>query len=252
MSSRVVLLILLAGCWNAEQTSAATPANVATAAPAVGVVPTVEIISEAEWEACADCDDQSREGGAPLRFVHFPAVTHTGDLIAVAEERDGWGHVPVPGARLVDRRGKTVRWFPIAGAGADAKVAVTAVNAELAKHTWSTFEAATPKVRELSDTLSETEVTFGSFTARYKRRHDGNTSLPPSEIRVIDASGRVLVERTDTERAWHAPPRCNLPAFELVGTSTSGRVMLFKTGLGMGGHDCDGVEQRPSWHVLAF
>ena len=247
MYVRVALLALVAGCWNAEHSTPTPPTNVSTAAPVVGVVPSVEIISDAEWAECPDCDDQSREGGAPLRFKNFPAVTHTGDLIAVAEERDGWGHVPIPGVRLLDRNGKTARWLPIAGADA-----VTAANAELAKYAWSTLDKPTPKVKELSDTLSETELTFGPYTARYKRRDDGNTVLPPSEIRVFDAAGHALAERTDTETAWNAAPACNLPAFTLVGASASGRVILFMTGLGMGGHDCDGVEERPNWHVLSF
>ena len=199
-----------------------------------------------------DCDEQSLEGGAPLRFANLPAVSVDGELIAVVEERDGWGHVPVPGVRLLARDGTTVTWLPIAGTDAQATAAADAVNRELARHTWTRLALPTPTTRALPDDGLETELTFGPYAAHYWQRHDGDTRLPPAEIRVVDGAGHVVAERRDTERAWSAPPACNLPAFQLVGVSATARVMLFTTGLGMGGHNCDGVEQRPRWHVLAF
>jgi hypothetical protein len=41
-------------------------------------------------------------------------------------------------------------------------------------------------------------------------------------------------------------------SFQFVGACASPGVLLFMTGLGMGGHNCDGVEQPPTWHVLTF
>ena len=117
---------------------------------------------------------------------------------------------------------------------------------------WVPLTRPEPNHKELSDELSETAIAFGAYTAVYQRRNEGNYWLPPSELRVTDARGRVVVERKDTERVWHAQNACNLPAFELVGASAKPGVILFRTGLGMGGHDCDGIVQPPHWHVLAF
>lgn len=246
-------IVVLSGCWSGSQPSAPpAPATSRASTTAQPVVPSVEVIGQAEWEACADCDEQSLEGGAPLRFANLPAVTLEGDLIAVVEERDGWGHVPVPGVRILGRDGMTITWLPIAGTGAQAATAAGAVNRELARHTWTRIMRPAPTTRALPADGLETEVTFGPYTAHYRQRHDGDTLLPPAEIRVVDGAGHVIAERRDTEHAWSAPPTCNLPAFQLVGVSATARVMLFTTGLGMGGHNCDGVEQRPSWHVLAL
>ncbi|MBA3540863.1 MAG: hypothetical protein H0T79_14720 [Deltaproteobacteria bacterium] len=250
--SLVLVTIVLGSCWATEQPKITTPASTSPAAPVRGsVVPSVGIMSAAELEDCEDCEPWPGDE-ARLRFDDLPAVTLDGSLIAVAEERDYWGHVPVPGVRLLDRQGKTSRWLPVDGNPVATKAAVRTINAELARHAWSSLESPEATTRELADDGAETELVFGGYTAHYRRRHDGNTLLPPSEIRVSDAAGRVVVERRDTETAWSAPPACNLPAFKFVGASASGRVMLFTTGLGMGGHNCDGVAQPPSWHVLAF
>ena len=253
--------LLLAGCWNSTPSSPQTPPAEATASASPGVVPTVELVSEKEWEACQEqqgslrpdfyCEDQMLEGGAPLRYAKFPAVARDGSLIAIVEERDGWGHVK-PGIRLLDREGGTVKWFSIEGAGAVAKAGVKRANAELAPPAWVARPKPELNHKELSDDLIETEIAFGDYRAVYKRRNEGNYWLPPSHIRVTDARGRVVVERKDTERAWDAQNACNLPSFELVGASAKPGVILFMTGLGMGGHDCDGVLQPPHWHVLAF
>lgn len=255
--------LLLAGCFsNAPSSPPAPPANTyASASASPGVVPTVELVSETEWQACQDqggslapdfyCDGQMLEDGGPLRYAKFPAVTRDGRLVAVVEERDGWGHVK-PGIRLVDREGRTVKWFSLEGTGDVAKAAVERANAELATHDWVPLTTPELNHKELSDDLSETEIAFGDYTATYQRRNEGNYWLPPSEIRVTDARGRVVVERKDTERAWGVQNACNLPSFELVGASAQPGVILFMTGLGLGGHDCDGVLQPPHWHVLPF
>lgn len=253
--------LLLAGCWGSASSPAeTTPAN--TAAPTKGgVVPTVELVSEQEWEKCQEegrelapgfyCDGQILEGGVPLRYAKFPAVSTDGKVIAVVEERDGWGHVK-PGVRLLDRDGRTVQWFSFEGAREVARGAVERANKELATRAWVPLTKPEVSSKELADDLAETALAFGDYTAVYKRRNDGDYWLPPSEIRVTDTQGRVVAERTDTERAWAAGNACNLPAFELVGTSAKPGVILFKTGLGMGGHNCDGVLQPPHWHVFTF
>lgn len=250
--------LLLAACSSKVPRSQTPPA---TGSASPGVVPTVELVSEKEWEACQEqqgslgpdfyCDDQMLEGGVPLRYSRFPAVARDGSLVAVIEERDGWGHVK-PGVRLLDREGRTVKWFSLEGTGDDAQAAVERANAELATRDWVPLTRPELDHKELSVDLGETKIAFGAYTAVYKRRNEGNYWLPPSELRVTDARGRVVVERKDTERAWHAQNACNLPAFELVGASAKPSVILFRTGLGMGGHDCDGIVQPPHWHVLAF
>lgn len=218
-----------------------------------GITPVVELVSQAEWDACAECDGQQLEGGRPLRFANFPAVSDDGALIAVVEDRDGWGHVPSPGVRLLDRRGATARWLPVDGEGIDATTAIPAANAELAKHAWAPLVAPPPTVREIDDTESETTLAFDGYTVRFHQRSDGDVWLPPSEIHVTEtSSGKLLVERRDTETAWSKPPACNLPHFDFVGANGKHGIVLFTTDLGMGGHNCDGVLQRPSWHVLAF
>lgn len=257
--------LLLAGCWSGAPSSQTPPATATATATATaaspGVVPTVELVSEKEWAACQEqqgslgpgfyCDDQLLEGGVPLRYANFPAVARDGSLVAVIEERDGWGHVK-PGVRLLDREGRTVTWFSLEGTGDVAKAAVERANAELATRDWVPLTKPELNHKELSDELSETELAFGDYTAVYTRRNEGNYWLPPSGIRVTDARARAVVERTDTERAWAAQNACNLPSFELVGVSARPGVILFMTGLGMGGHDCDGILQPPHWHVLAF
>lgn len=252
--------LLLASCGSRAPSSPTPPAT-ATATASPGLVPTVELVSEQEWEACQEqqgslgpdfyCDGQMLEGGVPLRYSMFPAVARDGSLVAVIEERDGWGHVK-PGIRLLDREGHTVQWFSLEGTGDVARAAVERVNAELATRDWVTLTKPELTHKELSDDLVETAIAFGDYTAVYQRRNEGNYWLPPSELRVTDARGSVVVERKDTERAWEVQHACNLPAFELVGASARPGVILFRTGLGMGDHNCDGILQPPHWHVLAF
>jgi hypothetical protein len=264
----LALALAIAGCFRGGPTDTAsmsptTPAKPVTARTAI---PSVDVISSTEWEACAassqpvldngidhqlDCDGQVLEGGTPLRYRQLPAVAADGTVLAVVEERDGWGHVE-PGIRLIDREGHSVSWLPLDGTGAAATAAVARANTVLRERAW--VPLARPEVEErlLSDEHSESTISVGTFTAVYERRNDGDTWLPPSVITVTDARGRKVVSRTDTERTWLASPRCNLPRFELVGASASPGVILFRTGLGMGGHNCDGVKQPPAWHVLAF
>ncbi len=221
----------------------------------------MELVNDVEWDACEKamgdlpggvcCDGQCLEGGLPLRYRDLPAVSRDGQWIAVIEERDGWGHVR-PGIRVLDRRGRSKTWLPLHGTGATARKRVESANRALARRTWVALAAPAPSHRELSDELVETTLTLTGATVVYRRRSDGNVWLPPSSIRVTGADGHAIVERTDTERAWSAPPRCNLPRFELVGASASAGIVLFATRLGLGGHDCDGVLQPPSWHVLSF
>ena len=261
MAARTVALstLLLAGCWQTEPSRPTAPP--VAKARATRVTPVVELVREDERRACEAagtelegglaCDGQSLEGGAPLRYRRFPAIARDGSVLAVVEERDGWGHVR-PGVRLIDRDGRTVEWLALGGTGDAVRVAIVRANAALASRDWVVLEEPAQQGRELADDLSETTLAFAGFTATYRRRNDGNTWLPPSQIRVVDARGRVVAERTDTERAWAASPACNMPRFELVGASASPGVLLFRTGLGMGGHNCDGVVQPPAWHVLTF
>jgi hypothetical protein len=264
MRALLTSLTLLAGCWHspAPEPPAAQSAPVApVASPASKAAPSVMLVGEAEWEACAaamdtlpgglECDGQSLEGGVPLRYQDLPAVAADGSVIAVVEERDGWGHVR-PGIRLIDRTGRSRQWLALDGTGDVARANIAQANRELATRAWVALEAPRVAVRELSDELSETTLTLDGVTAVYQRRHDGNVRLPPSWIRVTDARGRVLAERRDTESAWDRGPACNMPRFELVGASARPGVVLFATRLGMGGHNCDGVVQSPVWHVLAF
>ena len=248
---KAAVLVALTGCWSGSAPAPESPA--APVAKVAGtVVPSVRMMTPAEWEACETCDEQSLEGGAPLRYKNLPAVSTDGTLIAVVEERDGWGHVPVPGIRLIDRTGATVKRLSVGGDRVAAEPLVAQANGELAEHTWLPLALPEMDQRELSDTESATEMFVGDFSVTYRRRNDGDVWLPPSVITVAAKGGAKIVERTDTETAWHNPPSCNLPSFGPVGANATARVVLFTTGLGMGGHNCDGVEQLPSWHVLAF
>ncbi|MEO7094520.1 MAG: hypothetical protein ABI175_14790 [Polyangiales bacterium] len=261
------LALVLAGCFHDAASGTAAPSPPAPGKTSVARTadPAVAIISSAEWEACEAaaspvldngidhelyCDGQGLEGGTPLRYRNLPAISADGSVLAVVEERDGWGHVD-PGIRLIDREGHSVMWLPLDGTGAAVTAAVARANAELRERAWVPLDRPAVTNRTLADARSETTLTLGSYTAVYERRDDGNFWLPPSRI-TVTANGRSLVSRTDTESAWLAQPRCNLPAFELVGASASPGVILFRTGLGMGGHNCDGVKQPPTWHVLAF
>lgn len=250
----VAVLAVVAGCWGSVPAPANAPVVEVAAPPARPrtIVPSVRVMSDAEWRACETCDDQELEGGVPLRYAHLPAVTVDGSVIAVIEERDGWGAVPVPGIRLIDRTGATLEWLRLDGTGDAAEANVAEANVALARRRW--LALAVPKVsqRQLSDTEVETTLALERFDVVYRRRDEGNFWLPPSSIRVSDRAGRVVLERTDTERAWLAPPRCNLPRFELVGASGAARTVVFRTWLGLGSHRCDGIEQRPTWHVLAW
>jgi len=263
------LLLALAGCYR-DAPAPGAPANIAptpTAVRADAVVPSVAVVSEAEWEACEAsdkptidlglggepfyCEGQSLEGGAPLRYHQLPAVTTDGSLIAVVEERDGWGHVS-PGIRFLDREGKSVSWFPLDGTRATVDSKVAKANAALREHAWIPLSRPLPTQVPIDPDHVRATLTIGTYTATYERTNQGDYWLPPSRITVRDAQGRELVSRTDTERAWLSLPRCNLPHFVFFAANASPGVLLFKTELGMGGHNCDGVEQPPAWHVLTF
>jgi hypothetical protein len=260
---RSVLAVVLVGYGQAALGSPTAVAPTAPTAPtAPATTPTVELVDTAAWKSCqalpggeleggVTCDEQSLEGGVPLRYRRFPAIARDGSVLAVVEERDGWNHVR-PGIRFIDASGRSVRWLPLDGTGEAVRNAVTRANAELAKRDWVVLTRPPTHDEHLADDLIETTISFDKLTAVYRRRSNGNWWLPPSSIRVLDPRGRIVVERSDTERTWAAQPRCNLPSFRFVGASASPGALLFTTGLGMGDHRCDGVEQPPMWHVLAF
>ena len=255
------LMPLVAGCWHTAPGHPPVSAPAAAPRPvAPSDVPRIELVDDAAWDACTavggelegglSCDTQSLENGVPLRYLQFPAIARDGSVLAVVEERDGGGHIR-PGVRLIDRDGRTVQWLALDVTG-DAARSVTAANAALATRNWVALSVPAKHEQQLADDLVETRLGVGGFTAVYQQRNAGDGWLPPSDIHVEDARGRVVAHRTDTEQAWTAPPACNLPSFELVGASATPGVLLFMTGPGTGSHACDGVAQPPTWHVLTF
>lgn len=244
MKRWVATLVLVAGCW----TGSPAPQEPAVKPVAATLQVGVERISDRDWTG----DGQMLEGGVPLRFIHLPAVSVDGAVIAVAEERNGWGAVPIPGIRLIDRRGRTLRWLPLGGVEPAVTTAIRDANAALAEHRWLPLVMPEAQTTELSAVSVETTLVLDHHRVIYRQRDEGDYWLPPSIIRVIDRQGATILTRTDTESAWSASPPCSLPAFQLVGANDSVGVVLFTTGLGLGSHNCDGVEQRPSWHVLAY
>ena len=251
MLKQAAVLFALTGCWSDGATVPLSPASKPAPVAREAVVPSVRMMSQAEWDACKDCDEQSLEGGAPLRYKHFPAVSADGAVIAVVEERDGWGHTSVPGVRLLDRNGATLKRLALGGDRGAAEPLVAQANAALGAYTWLPVEMPPVKHREVSDTESESRLVLADFAVTYNQRSNGDYSRPPYRIKVTTHDGRVINER-NVETEWSHEPGCNLPAFEFVGGNATARVVLFKTGLGMGGHNCDGVEQPPAWHILAY
>ena len=267
----VMIAILTTGCYQAAPaTSPPAIAPVAPAAAAPGPQPRVRLASLfwGDDGSPAALDNESLEGWPAYAYTNLPAVSADGSLIAVVEERDGDGHRPVPGIRILSARGGTHAWFPLVppapkpgSPGEEAemlttfKALVDAANRELGARTWIPLRR--PPAAKVSEAGRDRTVTWdiGRHTlvhelADYDEARDWGQ--PPTRIVVLDATGAEVLALPETRTSWDVGGGCNFRSWSLVGVREEPGIALYQLELGMGGHDCDGVVQPHDWRVVAF
>jgi len=260
----VLIAMLMTSCWQ----GAPPAAPIAPTAPAVTVTPGpqphVRLASLFHGDHADDFDNQSFEGWPEYAYANLPAISADGSLVAVVEERDGWGHRPVPGIRILAVRGGTHAWFPLVPPGkrpdsqADEAALhstfvslVSAANRELAKRRWLPLE--TPPVATVDELATDRVVTWPIGTHRLvSHKANRDEPQPPTRIAVLDRTGAEVVTISDTATRWSLPATCNLTSWKLVGVRDAPGIALFQLELGMGGHNCDGVVQPHDWRLVAF
>ncbi len=112
MLSLIVAALVTSGCFTSTVPLSSNTAAVGPPASAAhDPTPSVRIVALYHAPHADDVDSQSLEGWPELAYTGLPAVSLDGSQVAVVEERDGWGHVPVPGIRILG--GAQERWFPL-------------------------------------------------------------------------------------------------------------------------------------------
>lgn len=256
---RPISLVLLAGALVA--CDAARVPNPSSASPA----PADETESAAEMSAArpqaasprkdvpairivaATCEAQECERGQVLAYDNLPAIDATGDLVALIEERDGWGHVAQVGVHLVSERGAVAFW-PTATSGPQG---VADANADLARRA---MRPLLPFAESTSATLADGKrsVSFvqGDVRVTVLDPRDNEPDAIRFELLVVTQNGREVARRTGASLPDQAG--CSSRKMVLEGARGDVRALALTYTNGTTSHACDGVAEPQVHHVVRW
>ena len=235
-----------ASCSSASSEAPPTPGPVAgrTVTPTVKMTPVDD-----------SYDDRANESWPVFEYDGLPAISTDGTKIAAVEERDGWGHTPVPGIRILDAAtGRSLEFLPLVppgtapgGSAALQRLAPTfqartgAANAKLARTQWESLAGVG------GDRTAGPEWAVDGWKIKCDRQPDSDEL---ARLTVVDsASGKVLLDRNLA--TWsRANINCATPDLRLVGVSRARKIAVFRQQLGGTLHNCDGVPVPVEYRIV--
>lgn len=231
------------------------------------------------------CEDQECEGGPTYAYDDLPAVHEDGSVVAVVEERDGWGHTKSPGIRLLSSSSATLAFYPVVSKNAkthdEADIAASrakhepllaAVNAELSKATWRPLlppnfvawevrvngqwtaaeslaeNAARPEERAVSE-VAGVRLTF--YARPNSSGFSGPNRVDLDVLDHIDLQTENKVVASINTRSW-TDHRCSQTVVRALGVRPELRIALLAQMSGRTSHACDGKEEKDSYHVVRW
>lgn len=214
-------------------------------------------------------------------YDYLPAVRADGALVAVVEERDGWGHTKTPGVRFVATSdGSTAAFHPlVTGANdmrtyavvnarrAEFSALVDAANAGLdAQAWWPLLPPGEPTI-ELDEGkgFRKAALAEGCESCRVRvrwsvtgvvvtltgRRFQG-FGIPPAdaELATVAVDGKEVARVRAA--AWPRAASCSTTVLTPVGVRREARTAVFTETAVETTHACDGVAEPRVWHPVRW
>lgn len=233
-------------------------------------LPNAPLVRATKWV----CDEQECEAKPTIAYDYLPAVTTDRATVAVVEERDGWGHVPHPGVRLLHENGRTELLRTVTGASTSTFAEFQAKRAahEAAVADTNRALAARTFVPLLPMTAKDTQTFSGG---RW-----GTTGTPKDKTRKAWAAGgvvlyvvykngegasndgtsfeEIVVEQDGKEvkrargQTFGDKPGCSARKLVVTGVRPDLKVLAFGFTNGMTGHNCDGTAEPQVHHVVRW
>lgn len=201
-------------------------------------------------------DGRANEGWPVFEYEGLPALSEDGTKLAVVEERDGWGHTPVPGVRVVDTAtGRSLQFLALvpAGKGPEAlaalakletvfKARIAAANEALAKVKWESLADVTADNAKDRDGW---KVDGLAIAVEWATSEPGDLK----KVAIRDAaSNQILVERDATP--WRRTMACATPDLRLIGSNRAKKLVAFSQHLGSTLHNCDGIAIPKEYRIV--
>jgi hypothetical protein len=219
------------------------------------------------------CEDQECEGMPTIAYDYLPAVTESGDIVALVEERDGWAHVARIGVHLVSVGGETAFLPTVTGdrtatfaeysrKAAAHRSAIEAVNAALAKHPFRPLYPLAVAGEEvlvkgawvtaapgLSGKL-RTSFAYGNVRVVVTEPRDEAHSEIRFESLVILVDGRLVATKTGPD----LPDRlgCSARRMRFEGVRVESKALALTYTNGTTSHACDGKTEPQVHHVVRW
>jgi len=220
------------------------------------------------------CDEQFCEGKPVIAYDYLPAVTESGDLAALVEERDGWGHTARVGIHLVGDKGEraflpavtggSTRTFAEYARKADAhKAAIDTANAALATHPLRPLYRLSPAGEEVL--VNGAWVAATSSDQPGKRRR----AFTYDRVRVVVTAAAddthaetrfdslaIIVDGKEVARKSGAelPDRagCSARRMLLEGVRAESKALAVTYTNGLTTHACDGNPEPQVHHLVRW
>lgn len=206
------------------------------------------------------CEEQACEGGPEFAYDGLPAVSANGDHVAIVEERDGWGHTPAPGVRIVNATtGASERFLSLAVPSVDLRrdlskksvyeARIRAANEALSAYDLRPLWPADEHRGEPVDGAEGKPVRVVARVAgvRIEMRYGDRAVSTEKLLEVVVEHGGVT--KRVAAGAWDAGGVCSHRAFRLSGLRPDVRVAVFVSEITSTTHGCDGVPEPQPWPV---
>jgi hypothetical protein len=227
------------------------------------------------------CESQMCEGWPTYAYDYLPAASADGDVVAVVEERDGWGHTRTPGVRFVaTSSGASAAFHPLVTGTNDVTsyAVVTARRTEFAalvdaantaldaRAWWPLLPPGEPAIElDQGNGFREASGADGCEACRVRVRWSVagivvtltgrkfiGSGIPPNDADLAT----VAVDGKEVARAragaWPKAPSCSTTVLEPIGVRREARVVVFTETRVLTTHFCDGIEEPRVWHSMRW